>query len=78
MATIAPLNPYNGETHVRITLINLDVAPAVAHFHLGHYEGEASDQWVERAELNCCNLPPGITSLEEIVSAISDDLQLHA
>lgn len=78
-STIAPITPYNGETHVRILQLDLDQSPSVAYFKLGHYEGEEPNQkWVEREERNTANLPSGITTLEEVVAAISEDLQLHS
>ena len=87
--TIAPLpTPYNGETHVRLVNINLDAKPSVAHFRLGHFDGEvpampysaddAPAGWVERAEYNTAELPVGIVTLGQVVEAISAELQAHA
>ena len=86
--TIAPIVPYNGETHIRLVNINLDLQPSVVHFRLGHFDGDAPAMpysaedapanWVERTELNTAELPTGIVTLGQVVEAISSELQAHA
>ena len=87
--TIAPLpDSYNDQTHVRLININLDSQPSIAHFRLGHFDGDAPampysadetpENWVESAELNTAPLPVGITDLAAVVTAINTELQAHA
>jgi len=86
--TIAPIVPYNGETHIRLVNINLDLQPSVVHFRLGHFDGDAPAMpysaedapanWVERTERA---IESAITTKKEadtIVEAISSELQAHA
>lgn len=87
--TIAPISPsYNGQTHVRLVNINLDGNPSIAHFRLGHFDGDAPAMpysaeevpanWVESNELNTAPLPVGIADLSAVVAAISAELQAHS
>ena len=91
--TIAPLPaPYLGDTHVRIHSLLLDVDPGVVHFKLGRFvlpEGELPVDmpyndllppagWSESAGLSSATLNGGVSSLVDVVVAISTDLQAHA
>lgn len=86
--TIAPITPYNGQTHVRLLNINLESVPSVAHFRLGHFDGEAPSMpysaeetpanWVELPDNATAPVPVGVTSLGQVVESISGHLQAHA